>query len=153
MGNFLTYGNVKVTGLNGLTTIMDIEIDTTTGDFRSGRLIPIKQVKRGIPVYDNKGESIELIAHLSKTDLNDTNLVIEKDGTIRYLPIEKAIKQKAIADSIALEEIKAAEELKKAEEENERLKADSIEKARQKAIEEEAPRKKKKRKKKKKPKK
>ena len=82
LGNFLTYGNINISDVRGNGAIMDIEMDSTSGDFVSGRIIPTKQVGKGIALYDESARSIDLIKQLSKEDFPHSSLVIENDGTI-----------------------------------------------------------------------
>jgi len=81
LGNFCTYGKFGLSGALGLAPILRIFIDKH-GDFAHGRIIPAKQIKRGIPVYDEDGNVIKLIQQLSKKDFPESKLVIDDDGYI-----------------------------------------------------------------------
>ncbi len=84
LGNFLTYGNVNIRGVLGNSVIMDVEIDSETGDFVNGSMIPTKQEGRGIAVYDESGKGIELIKSLSEADFSSSKLSITTDGRISH---------------------------------------------------------------------
>lgn len=82
LGNFLTYGNVNIRGVNGLTIILNIYIDEDTGDLLYGDLIPAKQVDRGIPVFDESYGAIKEIKMLSTSDFPESPLIISDDGAL-----------------------------------------------------------------------
>jgi hypothetical protein len=82
LGNFLTYGNFNLSGICKLSCILDIEIDEKNGNFLKGRIIPIKQAKRGIPYFDSKKESVKLLQKLIKK-YNKCNLILDDDGIIK----------------------------------------------------------------------
>ena len=82
LGNFLTYGNVNIREVKGLGAIIDINIDPITGEFISGKVIPTRQVDRGIPAYDHTGEALKVISTLTKSDFPDGNVDIRENGTI-----------------------------------------------------------------------
>jgi poly-gamma-glutamate capsule biosynthesis protein CapA/YwtB (metallophosphatase superfamily) len=82
LGNFLTYGNMNLNGINGVTVILQAEIDLSNGDFLSGNLIPVKQRGNGIPEYDETGEGVELIKELTYEDVKKPNILFSKSGKI-----------------------------------------------------------------------
>ena len=82
LGNFLTHGNVSLSGIKGIGAIMDIEIDNKTGDFISGKIIPTKQRTPGIPYFDKNGEAITILQKLSKEDFPQSKLRINNDGSL-----------------------------------------------------------------------
>lgn len=85
LGNFLTYGLFNLKGPNSLSVILKAKIDTTTGNFLDGRLVPVRLVNGGIPEIDPSGEAIRLIKDLTATDIKPRSIVIEDDGTLRPL--------------------------------------------------------------------
>lgn len=82
LGNFLTHGNVNITGVKGKGAIMDLFLDTTTGDFVSGEIIPTVQVARGVPVYDDEKSAIEIIQSLTQADFPNSTIKIDANGSI-----------------------------------------------------------------------
>lgn len=82
LGNFLTHGNVNITGIKGKGAIMDLYIDKKTGDFVSGKIISTVQVPRGIPVADSQKEAVQLIKTLTKEDFPNAALNIDANGYI-----------------------------------------------------------------------
>ena len=84
LGNFLTYGNINTGGISGIAVILDVEIDSTNGNFVRGKLLPVKQVGYGIPEYDINNEGINLIRSLTENDFPGTKLLITPDGKIYY---------------------------------------------------------------------
>jgi hypothetical protein len=85
LGNFLTYALFNLKGPNCLSVILKARIDTTTGNFLDGRLVPVRLVNGGIPEPDPSGESIKLIKELTAADIRPSSIVIEDSGVIRPL--------------------------------------------------------------------
>jgi Bacterial capsule synthesis protein PGA_cap len=83
LGNFLTYGNINVKGVSGVTCILETSIDAASGAFISGKIIPVVQRDPGIPEYDSTKQAITIIRDLMQSDMPATPLIIEDDGTIR----------------------------------------------------------------------
>ncbi len=83
LGNFITYGNMKISGYNGLGAIMDLELDENNGNFIKGKIIPTKQKPHGIAFKDRTNRSIQVIRELTELDFPNTPLIIERDGIIR----------------------------------------------------------------------
>lgn len=81
LGNFCTYGKFGLGGAAGIAPIMKIFLNKK-GEFIKGKIIPIKQINRGIPVYDESGKVIDLIRTLTKQDFPGTELVITEEGEI-----------------------------------------------------------------------
>ncbi len=91
LGNFLTYGNMNISGITGATVILNAEIDAENGDFIRGKLIPVRQYGSGVPSYDESGEGIRLIRELTKEDFPDAKVFISPEGkiyntTINFIP-------------------------------------------------------------------
>lgn len=82
LGNFLTYGNVNISGVKGHGAIMDLNLDLTSGNFVSGKIIPTIQISRGVPVYDNDNGAIKDIIELTNSDFAESKISISKDGQI-----------------------------------------------------------------------
>lgn len=80
MGNFLTYGNMNISGVTGITAILKTEIDENTGDFLRGKIVPVRQVDRGIPVYDESFEAVDLISNLTTQNFSESNIVFHPKG-------------------------------------------------------------------------
>ena len=82
LGNFLTYGNMNISGISGVNIILDVTLDNFKGDFLSAKLIPVKQFGYGIPIYDESKEGIKLIKDFSKRDFPSGKLLFFENGTI-----------------------------------------------------------------------
>jgi poly-gamma-glutamate capsule biosynthesis protein CapA/YwtB (metallophosphatase superfamily) len=80
LGNFLTYERFNLDGPNGLSVILRVRIDTSTGSFIDGELVPVKLVNEGIPVRDPKGRGITLIRNLTKEDTPGQKFSFTDDG-------------------------------------------------------------------------
>lgn len=81
LGNFCTYGKFGLSGALGLAPILKVYIDKK-GRFLQGRIFPVKQIKKGIPVFDEKYQVVEIIKDLTKHDFPNTPLNISEDGKI-----------------------------------------------------------------------
>jgi len=82
LGNFLTHGNVNLRDHKGLTCVLDVNIDSNNGKFIDGKVIPVKQIGIGIPVYDKTAQSTKLLQKLSTEDFPDSPLIISENGEI-----------------------------------------------------------------------
>jgi hypothetical protein len=80
LGNFLTYGNMNVSGINGVNIILEVSLDNFNGDFRTGKLIPVKQIGYGIPMYDESMEGINLITEFTKRDFPLGDILFFESG-------------------------------------------------------------------------
>ncbi|WP_044890269.1 CapA family protein [Myxococcus hansupus] len=82
LGNFATYGRFNLRGPQGLGAVLEVELDRL-GDFTTGRILPTKQVDRGIAVPDPKGAVIKLMRELTEDDFPDTGARISDDGAVK----------------------------------------------------------------------
>jgi len=82
LGNFLTYGNMNISGISGVNIVLDVTLDNFNGDFLSAKLIPVKQISYGVPMYDESMEGIKLIKDFSKRDFPSGKLFFFENGTI-----------------------------------------------------------------------
>lgn len=80
LGNFATYGRFNLAGPMGLTTVLEVVLDSE-GKLVSGKILPGKQVGDGIPMKDTSGQAIGTIRSLSQEDFADTAPIIGQDGT------------------------------------------------------------------------
>lgn len=99
LGNFLTYGNMNIKDENGLTIILSVTLDSTSGEFVWGKLIPVKQIEAGYPVFDETYTSLKLIKALSESDFPKSPVFFMSDGHIfpKYIdapimPLEKPVR-------------------------------------------------------------
>lgn len=81
LGNFLTYGNVNITGIKGTGPILDLEIDRATGDFVEAQIVGTKQLRPGIAYYDSGNSAFEIIKELTLNDFPNSGLNF-KDGKL-----------------------------------------------------------------------
>jgi len=82
LGNFCTYAKFGLNGVLGIAPIMKLYIDKK-GNFLKGEIFPIKQIKKGIPVYDESKKVIEIIRNLTKTDFPESDLEIDDSGNVK----------------------------------------------------------------------
>ncbi|MFP2925362.1 CapA family protein, partial [Pyxidicoccus sp. 3LG] len=82
MGNFATYGRFNLKGPQGLGMVLEVELGGD-GRFHSGRILPTKQVDKGIAVPDPSGAVIKLVRGLTQDDFPETGAHISEDGTVK----------------------------------------------------------------------
>jgi poly-gamma-glutamate capsule biosynthesis protein CapA/YwtB (metallophosphatase superfamily) len=81
LGNFATYGGMNLSGPNGLTLVLEVEL-ARDGRFLRGRIHPARQVRPGGPRLDPEGEVIGVVRRLSREDFGPSAVVVSDDGTI-----------------------------------------------------------------------
>ena len=81
LGNFVTYGRFNLSGPNGISPIIELDLDIN-GKFISGKIHSTKQLGKGGPVIDNENQALNEIIKLTKTDIPESKLIINLDGTI-----------------------------------------------------------------------
>jgi hypothetical protein len=80
MGNFATYGRFNLSGPNGISPIIELDMDRD-GEFISGKIHATLQVGKGIPALDESMRVVKEIQQLTSQDIPESNLVINSDGT------------------------------------------------------------------------
>ncbi|HOP02954.1 MAG TPA: CapA family protein [Tenuifilaceae bacterium] len=80
LGNFCTYARFNLKGPNGFAPIVRLLVDKS-GKFVKGKIYPIKQSGNGGAAIDNQSSAIKEIKSLTSTDIPESNLVIENDGS------------------------------------------------------------------------
>ncbi len=80
LGSFLAFGRFNISGREGISMVVKAVIDKGTGNFVSGRIIPLKLKDGGIPFPDEDGESIRLIKRLTLEDLGSSAMLITDSG-------------------------------------------------------------------------
>lgn len=83
LGNFCTYAKFPLNGAQGYAPIIKIFINGE-GKFLYGRIISAKQIKRGIPVLDDKNNAALLMRNLSLKDFPENEIEITLTGEIIY---------------------------------------------------------------------
>lgn len=82
MGNFATYGRFNLKGPQGLGMVLEVELDGQ-GRYQSGRILPTRQVDKGIAMPDPDGAVIPLVRELTASDFPGTGARIAEDGTVK----------------------------------------------------------------------
>ena len=85
LGNFCTYRRFKLSGPNGYSPILIINIDDK-GAFTSGRIIPVYQNSLGHVKYDPQKRAIFKIRDLTETDFPQSEIYIDENGKIFIKP-------------------------------------------------------------------
>lgn len=81
LGNFATYGRFSLSGPNGISPIVELDVDRT-GKFISGHIHSTKQLGEGGPVPDPAVGALKEIITLTSTDIPECPLMIGQDGRI-----------------------------------------------------------------------
>ncbi|MBW6481793.1 MAG: CapA family protein [Vicingaceae bacterium] len=81
LGNFATYGRFNLSGPNGISPIIELDIDKN-GKFIKGKIYSIKQTGEGGPVVDYNNNALKEIIKLTKVDIPECKLIINNDGSI-----------------------------------------------------------------------
>ncbi len=84
MGNFATYSNVNIKGVNGLAPIFRVSMETQSGNFISAEVISTYQIKppnKG-PHIDADKRVLKVIQNLTKEDIYDNMPRISDEGII-----------------------------------------------------------------------
>ena len=80
LGSFVAFGRFNTSGPEGLSVVVKAKVNAGTGNFVSGRIIPLKLKEGGIPFPDGEGESIRLIKRLTQEDLGSSAMLITDSG-------------------------------------------------------------------------
>jgi hypothetical protein len=81
LGNFATYGRFNLKGPNGLSPIIEVEVDSE-GRFVKGQIHSTKQINRGGPLLDERNLALQEIIKLTREDIPECSLQISGDGSI-----------------------------------------------------------------------
>lgn len=81
LGNFCTYGKFGLNGQMGIAPILKVYVNKK-GEFLEGKIIPVKQVRRGFPVYDESNAVVKTVISLTEKDFPETKLVLDESGKI-----------------------------------------------------------------------
>lgn len=83
MGNFCTYGSFNLKGISGIAPIYQLQL-RRDGSFKSGKVIPIRQIGEGGPLVDlNKGVFAEIIS-LTNTDFPEVGFSMDAEGNFSF---------------------------------------------------------------------
>ena len=85
MGNFVTWHGFNMTGVNGLTGVLQLEVNGD-GSFASGRFVPLRQVKWVGVVPDRSRAALIQVRRLTRLDFPRTGAVFTSDGSFTPPP-------------------------------------------------------------------
>ena len=80
MGNFATYGRFNLSGVSGISPIIELDL-TRKGEFVRGKIHSTQQLGKGVPVLDENLRVLKEIQQLTSQDIPESNLQINADGT------------------------------------------------------------------------
>lgn len=80
MGNFATYGRFNLSGPNGISPIIEVEM-AKNGEFIRGKIHSTMQIGKGIPALDESQRVLKEIQQLTAQDIPESKLEINEDGT------------------------------------------------------------------------
>jgi hypothetical protein len=81
---------MNISGVTGISVILDADIDINTGDFLRGKLIAAQQTGYGIPEFDETGEGFKLVCSLTDEDFPKHDIIFTEAGGIynnRIIPL------------------------------------------------------------------
>ncbi|NJK36525.1 MAG: CapA family protein [Oscillatoriales cyanobacterium RM2_1_1] len=81
LGNFMGYRTLSAQGQLGYSLVLEADLDPV-GNFKGGKIIPVRLTSQGIPYPDDQGRSIGLIRDLTRSDFPKTPLNIDDQGVI-----------------------------------------------------------------------
>jgi hypothetical protein len=81
LGNFATYGGMNLSGPNGLTLVLEVQL-APDGTFLGGKIHPALQVRPGGPRWDATGAVLPVIRRLSQEDFGAAAPAIGDDGSV-----------------------------------------------------------------------
>lgn len=81
LGNFATYGPFNVSGNNGISAVLELQMDRE-GRFLGGKVLPTWLEGEGVPMRDAQGRAIDLLRTLSAEDFPGTAVQIAQDGSL-----------------------------------------------------------------------
>ncbi|MGL5083535.1 MAG: CapA family protein [Microcoleaceae cyanobacterium] len=81
LGNFMGYRTLSAQGELGYSLVLEADLDPV-GNFKGGKIIPVRLTSQGIPYPDDQGRSIGLIRDLTQSDFSKTSLKIDGQGTL-----------------------------------------------------------------------
>lgn len=93
LGNFLTYGNMNISGTTGISGILDVRIDRANGEFMWGNFISTIQAGRGIPQIDESNAGLSAVQELSFSDIVDSKIFFSSKGFFFNKFIDAEIRQ------------------------------------------------------------
>ncbi|HET7040643.1 MAG TPA: CapA family protein [Gemmatimonadales bacterium] len=85
MGNFVTWHGFNMTGVNGLTGVLQLVVNGD-GSFASGRFVPLRQVKWVGAVPDRSRAALAQVRALTRADFPATGARFAADGAITAPP-------------------------------------------------------------------
>lgn len=90
LGNFLTIGPFDLRAPNYLSAVLQVSLDRH-GELRDAQVVPLILRYPGVPSFDPKGRSIDLLRRLSKTDFPESPLDFLPDGTLRVRDLDPTL--------------------------------------------------------------
>lgn len=85
LGNFLTYGMFNLKGPNGIGAVLQAKIDSRTGDFLSGRIVPLLLQQGGLPLFDPQRGAVNLVRSLTFEDFGVNAIAIGENGELNRI--------------------------------------------------------------------
>ena len=83
MGNFCTYGSFNLQGISGIAPIYQLQL-RRDGSFKSGKVIPIRQIGEGGPLLDRKKSVFAEILSLTNTDFPEVGFSMDQEGNFFF---------------------------------------------------------------------
>lgn len=81
LGNLAGDGTLATSGTLSLSALLSVRL-SATGRFLSGRVVPLRLLGLGTPVYDSSGEAVSFVRTLSDEDFRGPKLRFSRGGRI-----------------------------------------------------------------------
>lgn len=83
LGNFLVYERFNIEGESGISMVLKANLDPETGNFRNGKITPVRIIGSGIPVIDKDKKAIKLVKALTDSDIKSSMIQIAESGHLQ----------------------------------------------------------------------
>ncbi len=77
LGNFCTFGRFSLKEEKGIAPVLKVHTDRE-GKFLSGKILSVKLIGRGHPIFDSDSETTGLIRVLTEEDFPEISLMIDE---------------------------------------------------------------------------
>ena len=88
LGNLAGSNTLATDGNLSLSALLSVKL-SGDGQLLGGRIIPVRLVGAGTPVYDSSGASVSFMRTLSEEDFPESQLRIGSDGTLTVVAAKR----------------------------------------------------------------
>jgi poly-gamma-glutamate capsule biosynthesis protein CapA/YwtB (metallophosphatase superfamily) len=81
LGNFLGNGTLSIDGIRAVSGVLQVRL-RRDGSWSSGRIVPVRLVRPGLPTHDPQREAFRVLRELSRADFGRRGARVSPAGTI-----------------------------------------------------------------------